>query len=93
MATLVSGTFVSVAVLVMGRLMLAICVAMMMVAVMSGRCASEVGVETIITLVSMVDGDAAARYAERVQEQPLARSRRGESRRPIPQLSTCHPRP
>jgi len=63
MATLVSGMFVSVAVVVMPRLMLAVRVAMMMVSVIGRRCASEMSVQAMIAIVAMVDGDSVPRYA------------------------------
>ncbi len=83
--------FVGLAVLGVGRLMLAILMAMMM-ALISRSCASEVDVQTMFALVAMVDGDAAARCAERVEVQPIARLRGDEPWRPIAQLSTRHPR-
>ncbi len=83
MTALVSGMFVSMTVRAMYGLMLAISVAMVIVSVLGGRCASEMSVDATIAIVAMVDGDSVARYVRRVQEQRLARSRRGEPWRPV----------
>ncbi len=61
--TLVTGMFVSAAVIVMRWPMLAIRVATAMARVIGGRCAFEMSVDAMIAIVAMVDGDSVARYA------------------------------